>query len=204
MEKLRNPRLVSFFLLALLLHLSLLTSLVVRFKSKASDLDLKPLPAYIYREEKFNPQSIQQTPVEVEEKKPVSKMGIEKPIPEKKKQAQSKTETLSMGNGMQNINLNLQVKNQMDKPLLNLITKSVAAHLVYPKSAIDFRVMGRAMIGFILYPDGHLTDVTLMQSSGAEVLDQAALAAINNIAPVKNVNFYLKEPEPMMMGIIFQ
>lgn len=187
------------------MHLFLFLSFLIQFKKNQSDIPLPSLPAYIYHEEKYNPLANAHIPIEnPEPKKMTSINGIEKPIPEKPSAQQSRSETLSLGNGQQNVNLALKSKNLVDKPLLNLISKAVSAHLSYPKIAMDFRLRGKALVGFVIYPDGHLTDLTLLQSSGTEVLDQAAMHSVSAIAPLKNVSFYLTKPESLMMGIIFQ
>jgi TonB family protein len=207
LKTIKANKFTIFLLLALLAHCLLFLSFAVNLHFQPAQMEMKPLPAYIYREEKYSPQTLPSPPVQqpiLEKPQVTSKVGIEKPAPEKPKVAQAKAATLSMGNGMQNVNLMLKSKNNMDKPLLNLITKAVAAHLAYPKIAMDFHLRGRALIGFIIYPDGHLTDVTLLQSSGTEVLDEAAVATINKISPVKNVAPYLTKEEPLVMGIIFQ
>ncbi len=93
---------------------------------------------------------------------------------------------------------------KIDRPLLTLLGKALTKHLIYPKSAIDLNVKGTAVIGFLLYPDGHITDVQLLRTSRAEVLDSAALSAANAIGPVSHISQYLDKPKWMIIGIIFQ
>jgi TonB family protein len=93
---------------------------------------------------------------------------------------------------------------KIDKPLLTLLGKALTKHLVYPKSALDLNVKGTSIIGFLLYPDGRVSDVQLLRTSRAEVLDNAALAAANAISPVNHVGPYLAKPKFMVIGIIFE
>lgn len=89
------------------------------------------------------------------------------------------------------------------KPLIKLLAKDLSAHLIYPKIAADFKVHGTTYVGFTLHPDGSLTDIRLMQTSKASVLDQASLAAVNAMSPGMEVGKYLKEPKFLVVGIIF-
>ncbi len=52
------------------------------------------------------------------------------------------------------------------KPLLKLLTQATAAHFTYPSIAQDFRMTGSVRIRFLLYPDGHLSEVSVVKSSG--------------------------------------
>lgn len=92
---------------------------------------------------------------------------------------------------------------KVDKPLIKLLGQALAAHLRYPKMAVDFRLRGTTLIGFNLHPDGVLTDVRVVRSSGAEVLDQAALVAAEEMSPVKSVNQYVPQTRFLVAGIIF-
>src|SRR3990167_8137821 len=66
-------------------------------------------------------------------------------------------------------------KQKMTKPLIKIIGQALTARLVYPKIAIDFRLKGIAYVGFVIHPNGQVTDVQLVKSSGTQVLDMAAL-----------------------------
>lgn len=195
-----------YLLLALLVHLLLFLSfsLVIQFPSNALKLD-KNIPVYVYHEEKNSPPS-QITPKTIPQKEvEVSKLGIEKPATKQPpKPVQTKMETLSVGKGEQNINVTVQTREKMDKPLLDLVTKAAAAHLVYPKIAVDFHLMGAVILGFVLAPDGQVSQLTVLQSSGAEVLDNAALDAIRAAIPIKNVGPYLTKSEPFVFDIVFR
>lgn len=89
------------------------------------------------------------------------------------------------------------------KPLVKLLGKGLAAHLVYPRIAADFNLKGITLVGFTLYPDGRVMDAQVVKSSGAQVLDNAALAGVIAMSPLKEVNQYLQEPQFLVVGIIF-
>lgn len=94
-------------------------------------------------------------------------------------------------------------KKVVPKPLIILLGKALAKHLVYPKIAVDFKLRGMSFVGFVLHPDGTLSNVQLIQSSKAGVLDDEAIAAVSAISPVKNVNEYVDKPKKLVVGIIF-
>jgi len=89
------------------------------------------------------------------------------------------------------------------KPLIKLLAKELSAHLVYPKIAVDFKVHGTAYVGFTIHPDGSLTDIRLVQSSNAAVLDQAAMDAVKAMTPGSDVAKYLPTSKFLVVGIIF-
>jgi periplasmic protein TonB len=53
----------------------------------------------------------------------------------------------------------------------------------YPDEAREAGTSGAAIVRFALGPDGGLTSVTLVRSSGQASVDRGALAAVNNAAP---------------------
>lgn len=204
-----NPALRRFqiyFWLALLIHIILLASFTVSLSFHATKPELNlPIDTYIYQEEKNNP--VQPHPAldnPSEEKEETSKIGLEKPNPKKLlTDKQTTAENMSVGKGEQNINLTLKTNNKMNKPLLNILTKAVAAHLTYPKIAIDFRLRGLVTLGFLLSPDGGISEIEVLKSSGTSVLDQAATSAIAASSPLKNIAPYLTKTEPFLFTIEF-
>lgn len=191
------------FVVSLLLHLALLFGLVFTWVGYPTPHKKPPsmyVPSYAYE-----PQPSQYAPAMQEQKQvpPPDKNGLEKPVPNavqirRASQVQTRTSTKVA----EAINL-VGDKKTVPQPLIILLGKALAAHLVYPKIAIDFRVHGKAYIGFVLHPDGTLTNVQLVQSSQAGVLDEEAVAAVKAMSPVKNVNTYVDKPRPLVVGIIF-
>ncbi len=94
-------------------------------------------------------------------------------------------------------------KKAVPPPLIMLMGKALGKTIKYPKIAQDFRLRGTAYVGFNLHPDGSITELEIVQSSGAGVLDTAALAAVRAITPLAGVGPYVLETKPMVIGIIF-
>lgn len=135
---------------------------------------------------------------------PISKNGIEKPIMTNARPTFNTSHPIDISRAPDTEPVHLIGDKKIDRPLLTLLGKALTKHLIYPKSAIDLNVKGTSVIGFVLYPDGHITNVQLLRTSTAQVLDQAALAAANGINPVANVTQYLTQPKFMVIGIIFE
>lgn len=200
-------RIQTYFWLAILGHLLLFlsfTAVITLQPTPTKKMDL-PLDTYIYHEEKNSPTSRPLLDNSAKEKITTSKMGIEKPMPQKARASQqAASQTISLGKGEQNINLTVKSKKTMDKPLLNILTKAVAAHLIYPKIAYDFHLTGTVITQFTISPDGKIAELSIARSSGTDVLDQAALDAVNAASPLKSVNFYLTKTEPFFFEIVFR
>jgi TonB family protein len=213
-------KLQTFFWLAVLLHLLLFLSITVQlvwFPSKdyseKSDGE-KAMPAYIYHEDHPRP-----TPAvmpnnaspppenppqpEVIKKEEVSVNGILKAQPEAKPEVSHEKQSKSYSYSVPAGSVNLKSDKQVDQPLLRILSIATAAKLFYPKAAQDFRVEGTAVIRFLISPDGRLSDINLVSSTGAGVLDQAALQTMNAISPVKGVELYLKEPRYLVVNLIY-
>ncbi|SRR5579883_1761153 len=164
--------------------------------------------SYVYHETNTAAPALQQTAQKANPppKEEPQKEGIEKPAPNtlstsSSSQASNQPNVVKISSDENPVHL-IGDKN-VNKPLLVLLGKALSAHLAYPKIAVDFNLRGVVLIGFTVYPDGHVTNVQLVKSSSAQVLDNAALAAANAMSPVKNVNLYLNQPKSLVVGIIF-
>ena len=99
--------------------------------------------------------------------------------------------------------LNLIGDQKIVKPLIRLLARAVSHTLTYPKAAVDFFMRGKVLIGFRLSPDGSITDVQVLQSSGAGILDNEAARSIRAISPLVGAGEFVKEPQWLVVGIIF-
>jgi TonB family protein len=217
-----NKKLRFCFLIVLLLHLLFFLGFTVVLveaddnKPPEQDEESKAqrvLPSYVYQEQP-PPAQLQNT---LEEKpsllKPVTKdtakNGILKPKTPTPKPASSAEPTMigkpsSTQSGAPHSDpANLVADKPTDKPLIKLLSRATGAKLFYPKSAQDFHITGMVRIQFYITPQGYVSQVVLLQSSGSSQLDEAGLYAISNISPVKGVDLYLKKPRTLSVGIIF-
>lgn len=166
------------------------------------------IPSYAYHESAQKPveQNItpKNNPAKEEPKKdiPISKNGIEKPVFEQREVRFNQVVDISSRKSTEPVHL-IGDNSKTPQPLIIILGKALTAKLLYPKAAIDLNIGGISVIGFVLHPDGQVTDVHLLKSSRAEVLDEAAVYAASHISPVRNVGPYVKEPMPIVFGIVF-
>lgn len=142
-----------------------------------------------------------------------SKLGIEKPathatqntlVPKAVQQPKSSKLENSKAQPERMEVQNFSKQKSVNKPLLKLLHDATAERLVYPKIAADFNQSGGVEVGFMVYPNGQVSDVRVVQSSGYEMLDNAAVAAIRKISPVKDVNMYIQKEQYVTAFIMFK
>jgi protein TonB len=196
-------------LLAVILHLLLFsgisyTGLTQTPLPRRHEMPALDIPAYVAQQDEQSP-SLLQPPSPVKEKEiPTSKDGIEKPVVTQPHVLPKPSQFQEVKTGQPTEEpVHLIGDKKVSKSLVVLLGKAITAHLIYPKSAMDLNVRGTSYVGFTLYPDGRVSDIKVLKTSTADVLDQAAFNAINAISPVKHVDTYIQKPEYIVFGIIF-
>ncbi len=208
-EKLSRTFQKSSLWVSLILHLLVFFLFFMSFNHQKNLLEKPALyvPAYLYHR---NSSKAASRPQFLSKRNlPISPTGIEKsidnhevPLNNTNSAKNMPSETKATLKEHDPIHL-LGDNKKTPKPLIKILGRALTASLIYPKSAVDFGIRGVAYVRFLLYPDGHITNVQLIQSSKTGVLDQAALDAVNAISPVKHVDPYLKEPKYIVFGFIF-
>jgi TonB family protein len=191
------------FYLSVLLHALILLPTVVYWQGFLT-IEKKPalyIPSYV--SSKFNSvsETAQDPGWQLRQSSETSIHGIQQTV--RARLQQSATSQSVLYQDRQNAPVQLVGDKKVAKPLLKLLGQALAAHLTYPKAAVDFRLRGTTLVGFYLQPDGVVTDVQLVRSSGAAVLDHAALAAATAISPVASVAQYVPIARFLVVGIIF-
>lgn len=87
--------------------------------------------------------------------------------------------------------------------LTELLHTAIQNAQQYPASAQEMGREGRSTVSFILHPDGTVSDLKLLHSSGTTSIDNAALAAVHNAAPFPQVNKYLQTAKPYQLDVVF-
>jgi len=91
------------------------------------------------------------------------------------------------------------------KNLLNtLIYTDISEHEIYPKNAQRLHQTGAVTIFFDLTPSGKIINLAILHSSGYEILDQAAIAAILNAQPFLGIQKYLNTVQSFRLKLKFQ
>ncbi len=142
----------------------------------------------------------------VEKKNLVKKEKIVKPIQEKHLSFPRRRESIRMdsrlrGNDMDSGNMHQGVDKE---PLIALLHDAIQKMQQYPESALAMEREGRVKVGFILYNDGSVGDLRLLSSSGTTSLDNAALKAVREASPFRNVIKYIKAIQTYQIDIVFE
>lgn len=67
------------------------------------------------------------------------------------------------------------------------IATEIARHFRYPRLARSHGWEGRVVLGFRVRPDGTITDIRVVESSGRAILDRAAVAALEQVERVPSL-----------------
>lgn len=89
------------------------------------------------------------------------------------------------------------------KGLVALLHSAIQSQQQYPSSALQMNRQGKVTVSFKLYPDGSISDLQLVKSSGVKSLDEAALTAVRSAVPFSGVNVYLKAPLDFNIDVVF-
>lgn len=219
--------------LSLLIHSMFLVTYIVVLPTSISQLNKhEPLPsyvpAYVENSDAQSPSESATNTINDEKPEPIKKMadketemdkrGIEKPKTTKQKQVAKQApqsppaskaefsrnlvpEDISNPNNREQ--MHMIGENKIIKPIIKILAKALQEHLTYPKIAQDFNLRGVVLVGFVLHPQGYITETKIVKSSGAGVLDDAARNAVNGMSPLQDVGIYMKKAEFMVVGIIF-
>lgn len=99
--------------------------------------------------------------------------------------------------------LHLVGESKIVPPLVRILARAIGQHLYYPRVAAEFNLRGVVLVGFVLHPEGYITDVRVVKSSDAGVLDDAARDGVAAVATVGQVSEYVDKPEFLVIGVIF-
>lgn len=143
---------------------------------------------------------------------------VEKPVKaaqksqSQKKQALSTPRTVSFNAASPPIDLThpfdreplrLVGESKIVPPLVRILARAIGPHLFYPRVAAEFNLSGVVLVGFVLHPEGYITGVKIVKSSGAGVLDDAARNGVASVATVGQVSEFVQQPEFLVIGVIF-
>lgn len=87
--------------------------------------------------------------------------------------------------------------------LVLLIYYAIDAHKTYPSEAASQGESGQAIVEFTLFPNGNVSSIHLVKSSGFNVLDQAALSSVQASQPISNVNQLIKSPQQITIPVSY-
>lgn len=88
--------------------------------------------------------------------------------------------------------------------LLALLHAAIEQQKQYPPAAVEMEREGTVTLTFILYTDGTIQNLQIAKSSGTSSLDTAALTAVKQAVPFKNINKYLHQPQNYQIDVVFE
>jgi protein TonB len=88
--------------------------------------------------------------------------------------------------------------------LVRLLHQEIDRHKRYPALARRHGRQGTSTVAFSLRPDGGVEAVALARSSGFRPLDQAALRAVQEVAPFPPAREYLTAPRGFRIDVVFR
>lgn len=104
---------------------------------------------------------------------------------------------------LQNKHFTCQSQKTKGEPqrLLEILHNKIQSNIEYQNSF--FYDVRRVTIGFMLFQDGHLESIQILQSSGDDRFDQMVLDSVQLIQPVVEAKKYLKDKNYFKLNILF-
>lgn len=87
--------------------------------------------------------------------------------------------------------------------IINILHKAIAEKQIYPEAAIELHQSGTVKIGFTLTPTGQLKNIHIEQSSGHDVIDEAAMTAARSISDISEASKYLQRDSLFIVDVVF-
>lgn len=206
------------FICAVVLHILLLSMIFLTFKSNTQiGKPLVFMRCYVYNfsnqqiksEQTINKQSVQKNLAASATKTPINNttmIHVQSSLPNNKKSFASKTINTKQQTKEAKKSTTQQAENNTtgdNNTLLEALHNAIAKAQYYPQMALLLKQHGQVQVQFTLAPDGTISNISIFQSSGFNLLDQAAINAVKNISPFKPANFYLKNNKVLNISLIF-
>ena len=87
--------------------------------------------------------------------------------------------------------------------LLKILHDTIADKLIYPDSALLLKQTGTVKIGLMLYPNGQITNISILKSSGAGSMDAEAMIAVQSISLIEQAHVYLTAAKYFSVDVVF-
>lgn len=190
---------ITSFILALALNTAVFLLLTVTFRLPAKNaepiLASKLVKAYIYSPPVTQLQRLNKTSTKENSNKNAKKLS------QQNKQYDISKNKLTLSSNETLASTDRKVNNASE--LLQLLHAAIQTQQHYPHDALVLGRKGTVSIAFDLFPDGHLENLKIINSSGTISIDNAALTAVKAAAPFKAVNNYLHEAHLFTIQVVF-
>lgn len=198
----KNNHYMQYFLFSLLAHCLLIIYIILNYWPKHNRNTINLLQAYVPTEfeNPTNTKHEKQTtklalPIHAQNKINIMHAVQESPITQKIlpiTPKQSVPETITHN------------RIEAKRMIIKILHQAISATQHYPEIAAELNQQGTVTVKFLLFPDGHLSDIAILKSSGFTVLDEAALLAVRSISPAKNAGSYLQKSEFFSVDVVFE
>ena len=94
-------------------------------------------------------------------------------------------QSASTGSQSQLYQENNSARSNRNKTILQILHNAIAEKQIYPDISIELKESGTVKLGFLLSPNGELSNVLVIHSSGFPNIDAAAINAVNASSPVQ-------------------
>jgi len=98
----------------------------------------------------------------------------------------------------------VSTNNSNHKQFVSLLHQAIDKHKHYPNQAKRQHREGLVKLQFVVHPDGQVTDVSVVESSRFDALDEAARDAVNAISPFQLAENYINEQKIYDVDIDFR
>jgi protein TonB len=125
----------------------------------------------------------------------------------KKARAENSTAVVSPSAGKSALSSKQQTEassGEKTSELIALLHTAIQQQQRYPPSAQQLEREGRVTVMFTLYANGTISHLQVVQSSGTDSLDAAAIAAVHDAVPFTQVDQYLHEPQVYRIDVAFE
>lgn len=150
-------------------------------------------------------------PIQQQTNKPQQKLEqniFNKPITETKKII-PKSNTITQINKKKSLttkatNESKAIKGNKYNKLIQLMFHQIIQHKAPIHGSLHKHIKGKALVKFILNPNGSIAQVKILKSSGNIFIDKAAVTTIKSSAPFVFANKYLKSPQAFALPIEYK
>ncbi|MDR1362501.1 MAG: TonB family protein [Spirochaetaceae bacterium] len=151
-----------------------------------------PPPSYIQKPEQ---KDLAENIIEIEE------AYIEEPDPEQHASDGHEEKTNDENKDKTSAAKNSALAGEYVKQNFDYISRRIRSRLVYPAQARRTGLDGVVEVLFTLNVDGGVVDISIKKSAGAEILDEAAIAAIKSAAPFRAPPVSVKLLVPVVFNL---
>jgi TonB family protein len=92
---------------------------------------------------------------------------------------------------------------KIENMLLKILHDTIASKLVYPDSALLLKKTGTVKIGLTLHPNGQITNISILKTSGLDSMDNAAVSAVQSIPSIEQARIYLVAEKYFSVDVVF-